>query len=226
MNKKNLAITLATVVFLAACDAGNNSHVRLNNYGNTDIATKRKIGRRNYRKPDHQNNSYIDNSYIASSCQEFMEYEMGIPHNSRWSSVEDLTETTDGWQWRGWVDVYGERNSFVCNINGDEVTAFTHRDESYPDTFYDNDTFYNHKNNINTGDVATSCKEFMEYEMGISRNSQWSSAQGITKTIEGWQWQGWVNVDGERNKFVCTIDHNGVNVATNFEDSYEYEYTY
>ncbi|MGB3508520.1 MAG: hypothetical protein WBA93_04630 [Microcoleaceae cyanobacterium] len=223
MNKKNLAIALASFVFLAACDAGNNSHVRLNNYGNTDITTnKRKFARKNYSKTYRRNDGYRDNHYIASSCKEFMEYEMDIPINSRWSSVEDLTQTGDGWQWRGWVDVYGERNTFVCNINGNEVTAFTHRDESYPDTFYDNK--YDYKRN--NGSIASSCKEFMEYEMGIPGNSQWSSVDGITQTFEGWQWQGWVDVYGERNKFLCTVDRDGVNVVTNFQDSYNYEYEY
>ncbi|MDJ0554318.1 MAG: hypothetical protein QNJ68_07765 [Microcoleaceae cyanobacterium MO_207.B10] len=223
MNKKNLAIALASFVFLAACDAGNNSHVRLKNYGDTDITTnKRKIARRNYRRNYPKNYSYKERNYVASSCKEFMQYEMNIPLNSQWSSVEDLIETGDGWEWRGWVDVYGERNSFVCNINGNKITASTHLDESYPDTFYDHK--YDYKRNH--GSIANSCKDFMEYEMEIPRNSQWSSVDGIIKTYDGWQWQGWVDVYGERNKFLCTVNPNGVNVVTNFQDSYNYEYEY
>ena len=226
MNQKNLAIAFATVVFIAACDAGNNSHIKLKNYGNTYTTNNRQIGRRNYSKISRLNDGYKDNSYIASSCKEFMEYEIGIPSNSQWSSIENLTETTDGWQWEGWVDIYGERNNFVCTINGDQVTAFTRRSYSYPDNFYENRYDYKYDNKRKNSSVASSCKEFMEYEMGISRNSQWSSVEGITKTVGGWEWEGWVDIDGERNKFVCTIDNNGVNVVTNFQDSYNYEYEY
>ncbi len=216
MNNKNLAMTLATVVFLVACDAGDNSYIKLRSYNSPDYLNHRKVGA-NYSQTN------FDKSYVASSCKEFMQYEMGFPHRAKWSSVEDITETTSGWQWRGWVDVYGERSNFVCNIdkNNHEVIAFTHK-ENYPHHFPN--TLHENNNKTNAGNVVSSCKEFMQYEMGFPHSVRWSSAQNVTKTIEGWQWQGWVDIYGERNKFVCTIDNNGVRVATNFEDSESYEY--
>ncbi|NET42834.1 hypothetical protein [Okeania sp. SIO2B3] len=224
MNNKNLAITLATVVFLAACDVGNNSHIKLkhdgyHSSGYPNYINRRKVGIKNH-IPANSNTSYV-----VSYCQEFMEYEMGIPRNSRWSSRENITESTSGWQWQGWVEFDGERSSFICNIDNNEVTAHFHQ-ETYPDYFPDR--FYEGGDRINKSNISvvSSCKEFMQYEMGIPSNGRWSSTQNVTKTAEGWQWRGWVNVYGERNKFVCTVDPNGVRVATNFEDSYNYEYEY
>ncbi len=220
MNNKNLAITLATVVFLAACDAGDNSHIKLRSYSYPDRTNHRKVRVRNYGK------NHNDTSYVVSSCQEFMEYDLGFPRNGRWSSEDDITKTTLGWQWQGWVEFDGEKSNFVCNINNNEVTAYIHQQETYPYSFpnrlYENDN----RTNGNSVSVVSSCQEFMQYEMGFPRNGQWSSTKDVRKTIEGWEWRGWIDVYGERNKFVCTVDNNGVRVSTNFEDSYNYEYEY
>ncbi|MGD1716792.1 hypothetical protein [Dapis sp. BLCC M172] len=218
MKKKNLAITLATVVFLAACDAGDNSHIKLRNYWYPGRINQRKVRVKNHDKTN------INTSFVISSCQEFMEDEMGFPSNGRWSSVDDITQTQLGWEWRGWVEFDGERSNFVCNINNNEVTAYTHKQEKYP--YSVPDTLYEHENKNNNSSIVSSCQKFMEDEMGFPRNGNWSSQKDVRKTREGWEWQGWVDVYGERNKFVCTVDNNGVRVSTNFEDSYNYEYEY
>ncbi|NEP89030.1 MAG: hypothetical protein F6K18_20565 [Okeania sp. SIO2C2] len=220
MNSKNLAITLATFVFLTACDVGNNSHIKLKNDGDHSSGYPNYINRRKVGIKNH-----IPTNHVVSYCKEFMQYEMGIPSNSQWSSAGNITESTSGWQWQGWVEFDGERSNFICNIDNNEVTAYFHK-ETYPDYFPDR--FYGGSDRIHNSNISvvSSCKEFMQYEMGIPSNGGWSSTQNVTKTAEGWQWRGWVNIDGERNKFVCTVDNNGVRVATNFEDSYNYEYEY
>ncbi|NEQ38652.1 MAG: hypothetical protein F6K40_21225 [Okeania sp. SIO3I5] len=218
MKKKNLAITLATVVFLTACDVGNNSDIKLRNYDYPGTINHRKLTRRNARETN------INTNYIVRSCQEFMEYQMGFPRNGRWSSVEDITKTQSGWQWQGWVEFDGEKNNFVCNIDDNEVTAYTYKKETYPDSFPER--LYEYENPTNASSIVSSCQEFMKYEMGFPSNGRWSSQKDVRKTIEGWEWRGWIDVYGERNKFVCNVDNNGVRVSTNFEDSYNYEYEY
>ncbi len=217
MNKKNLLIILVTFVFLEACDVGNNSHIKLRSYQYPSKINQRKVRLKNHNKTN------IDTSYILTSCQEFMEYEMGFPSNGRWSSVEDLTQTKSGWQWQGWVEFDGERNNFICNINDNEVTVYYDKNETYSDSLPQN--LYGSEN-MNANGIVNSCQEFMAHQMGFPRNGKWSSQKDVRKTIEGWEWQGWVDVYGERNKFVCNVDNNGVRVSTNFEDSYNYEYEY
>ncbi|ABG51999.1 hypothetical protein Tery_2823 [Trichodesmium erythraeum IMS101] len=217
MKKTKLVITLATVVFLAACDVGNNSHINLRNYGYPNRMNQRKMRLKNY----YQTN--IDANYVVSSCQELMEDEMGFPKNGQWSSVEDITKTQSGWQWQGWVEFDGERNNFLCNVDNNEVVAYPYKKEIYPDSFPDN---LSESKNLNASSVVTSCQEFMAYEMGFPKHGNWSSQKDVRKTRKGWEWQGWVDLYGERNKFVCTVDNNGVGVSTNFEDSYNYEYEY
>lgn len=213
MKKKNLVITLATIILLAACDVGNNSHIKLKSYQYPSKINHRKVKLKNYDQTD------IDTSYVVSSCQEFMENELGFPRNGQWSSGEDITETQFGWEWQGWVEFDGERSNFVCNIDNNEVTAYFDQKETYPNSLHE----YDH---LNSSSVVNSCKKFMEYEMGFPRNGKWSSQKNMRKTIEGWEWRGWVDVYGEVNKFVCTVDNNGVRVSTNFEDSYNYKYEY
>ncbi|MEB3341208.1 hypothetical protein [Okeania sp.] len=230
MNKKNLALALFTVVFLAACDVGNNSHIKLKDYNYPSQVNPKKVRTKN----DVQSN--INTNYVVNSCQEFMEDEMGFPRNGRWSSESDITKTELGWKWGGWVEFDGEKSNFVCNIDNNKVTAYTFDTEPYSYHFPDDssqyepdiipDNSYQYKNPTNTSSVVSSCQEFMEYEMGFPRNGKWSSQKDVRKTIEGWEWRGWVDVYGERNKFVCTVDNNGVRVSTNFEDSYNYEYEY
>ncbi|MDY7005961.1 MAG: hypothetical protein SWX82_19045 [Cyanobacteriota bacterium] len=224
MNNKNIAITLATVVFLTACDIGDNSHIKLKHDDDRSSSYPNYINRRKVGIKNHTPTN-TNTSYVVSYCQEFMQYEMEIPRNSRWSSVENITESTSGWQWQGWVEFDGERSNFICNLDNNEVTAYFHK-ETYPDYFPGR--FYEGGDRINNSSISVvnSCKNFMQYEMGFPSNGRWSSTKNVTKTAEGWQWRGWVNVYGEKNKFVCTVDPNGVRVATNFEDSYNYEYEY
>ena len=125
MNKKTLVIILVTFVFLEACDVGNNSHIKLRSYQYPSQINQRKVRLKNHDKTN------IDTSYILSYCQEFMEYEMGFPRNGKWSSQKNMRKTIEGWEWRGWVDVYGEVNKFVCTVDNNGVRVSTNFEDSY-----------------------------------------------------------------------------------------------